>query len=377
MDNFFIEKAIKVRQPFGDFFITSIPASILVDVCYSFPASYGEESLSGIQRQTNEKRIGDIAKFCKTKALFPNSIILSANIAANGEVVEENEQWYINNNSEIVIPQRLKIASIIDGQHRIEGIRKALNEGGDDIDLVCSIYFGLPAPRQAEVFATINFNQQKVDKSLAYQLFGYNLDLDKRKYWSPDTLAIYITRLLDQENDSPLKQRVSFGMEKIDALDIKDWKISTAVMVDGISRLFSKDSARDRYKLHERRLIAAGREVLNQIKDDSPLRSLYINYNDTEIYNIILSFFKSINIYIWLKSDTSDIMFKTIAIQALLDILKKICEQQLSSNKDIREIDFNSYMSKVDSTALNRLNANFSGMGRTQIRKELEKQLKI
>ncbi|HCD3582856.1 TPA: DGQHR domain-containing protein, partial [Escherichia coli] len=107
---------------------------------------------------------------------------------------------------------------IVDGQHRIEGLKKAIESGelAADFDLVCAIYFELPAPKQAEVFATINFNQQKVDKSLAYQLFGYDLDSVDSEFWSPDTLAIYLTRLLDKEDNSPLKGRIDFGMKKLD-----------------------------------------------------------------------------------------------------------------------------------------------------------------
>jgi hypothetical protein len=42
------------------------------------------------------------------------------------------------------------------------------------MQLICSIFFELPKPYQAQLFATINSTQKPVDKSLTYELFGYN-----------------------------------------------------------------------------------------------------------------------------------------------------------------------------------------------------------
>ncbi|MBS4273154.1 DGQHR domain-containing protein [Escherichia coli] len=74
----------------------------------------------------------------------------------------------------MIIPNiNLRLCSIIDGQHRLLGFKYAKNK---DIQLPCSIYNSLPPSNQATIFSTINFNQQKVPKSLAYRLFGYSLD---------------------------------------------------------------------------------------------------------------------------------------------------------------------------------------------------------
>jgi hypothetical protein len=43
------------------------------------------------------------------------------------------------------------------------------------MSLVCSVYFDLPRPFQAQLFATINSTQKRVDRSLTYELFGYNI----------------------------------------------------------------------------------------------------------------------------------------------------------------------------------------------------------
>lgn len=380
MSYFHTSPIIKVKQPFGDFYITSIPAKKLVDVCYSFPAVYGEDTLTGIQRGINTERVNKIKDFCLTeKAMFPSSVILSVNYNKKG-LLADKEQWYIEDDM-LIIPSGSELASIVDGQHRIEGIRKAIQSGEltEDFDIICSLYFELPAPQQAEVFATINFNQQKVDKSLAYQLFGYELDSNNPEYWAPDTLAIYLSRLLDKESDSPFEGRISFGMAKV--LDDEDesdeqgkleWKVSTSTIVEGISSLISTNTTKDRYKLHKKRLIKKKRDVLLENKSSAPLREFYINYKDGQLYDLISSYFKHFQSNFWYEDGLS-FMHKTIGIQASFDLLKQIA---IDLNKKNIEVDFSSvikYLNNIDMEELKKLNVNFSGVGRLQIKNQLIK----
>jgi hypothetical protein len=37
-----------------------------------------------------------------------------------------------------------------------------------DMELLCVVFIDLPTPYHAYIFATINFNQKKVDRSLTY-----------------------------------------------------------------------------------------------------------------------------------------------------------------------------------------------------------------
>lgn len=274
MTNFIEEKSIYVSQPYSDFYVASIPVGKLVDVCYSFPAVYGDDALNGVQRGINEKRVRDISLFSLTEgALFPNSIILSANVLSNGELADEDHCWYIKDDDTLVVPTSEKCASIVDGQHRLAGLKKALDTGNLDKDfrVVCAIYMELMPPQQAEIFATINFNQQKVDKSLAYQLFGYDLDSTDREYWAPDTLAIYLSRLLNKESNTPFYDRINYGMKKVRHGNMEvDWHISTSTIVEGISRLISKNPTSDRYQLHEKKLIKNKRN--NLVLGSNPLR---------------------------------------------------------------------------------------------------------
>jgi DNA phosphorothioation-associated DGQHR protein 1 len=375
MSNFIEVPTIYVEQPFSNFYLASISVHKLIEVCYSFPAVYGDDMLNGVQRGLNSKRIESISKYSQTdSALFPNSIILSANMLKDGMTPEE-EAWFIDSNGVLIVPTNKKYASIVDGQHRIEGIKKAIREGevAENFSVVCAIYFELTAPEQAEVFATINFNQQKVDKSLAYQLFGYDLDSTESEYWAPDTLAIYLTRLFNKEDKSPFLNRVNFGMKKklIEDDISKDWKISTSTLVEGITRLISKDPASDRYKLHKKKILKNVRDVLTCKEKDAPLRKDYINNNDRQLFELIFEYFTFWEKIAWSKDKTS-FMYKTIGIQASFDILRLLCEKHgLDKDKIMQNL------SDIDIEKLSLLNVNFSGIGRGQIRNELKKQLNI
>ena len=115
--------------------------------------------------------------------------------------------------------------------------------------LICSVFLDLPKPFQAQLFATINSTQKAVDRSLTFELFGYNVEDESPDRWTPDKLAVFLTRKLGTESSSPLRGRITVapkrdvGLEQLAAAT--DWRVSTAVMVDGILRLISANPKRD------------------------------------------------------------------------------------------------------------------------------------
>lgn len=379
---FYNEPAIPVSQPFGRFYVVAIPASKLVEVSYSLPAKYGEDSLDGVQRGINKKRVENISKFCGTNiALFPNSIILAANILEDGSVVDTDSEWIVED-GHLLMPSSKPVASIVDGQHRVEGLKKHLNEGGEDIDLVCSVYLDMPAPKQAEVFATINFNQQKVDKSLAYQLFGYDLDATEPEYWAPDTLAISIVRILNNKDSSPFKNHISFGIadkqlrfnnsQEKKKFKKDPWTVSTSTMVEGVVRLLSSNPTEDRYILHKRRTIKKDRSVLTSVKRRSsePLRPMYFSYKDAQLYDLVERFFRAVKQVLWVKSDSIHLLRKTIGIQALFELLKEICKRE-AGVEAWSQAEFEKRLDSIDLNKIAQLETNYSGVGKSQIKSVL------
>jgi DGQHR domain-containing protein len=168
-----------VEQPFGEFLVVNIPAVLLLDVAYSDRLTAdrrpsGSYRLGGSQRPRVERRLKEIGQFIDTpSAAFPNAIILAANYREEDGLIEEEEdrKWSVSTDKAgltgtLQIPTRAKLAPIIDGQHRLFAFTYAENKKRLDMPLLCAVFFDLPKPYQAFLFATINANQRPVSKSL-------------------------------------------------------------------------------------------------------------------------------------------------------------------------------------------------------------------
>ncbi len=349
-DNFKTLDCIKVVQPMGAFYVVSIKASVLCGLTFSVPAKYVDQTLSGNQRELKKDRTRKISQYVNgTRTTFPNSIILSANFDESGNFIDDDLlRWRIEGNS-LVMPTSLAVASIIDGQHRIDGFRESFDNEIDpqDMDLLCSVFIDLPAPDQAEIFATINYNQQKVDKSLAYQLFGYSLDKETSDKWAPDSLAIHLSRILNADEDSPFQRVIKSGVLRQDnesgktidkTLFNNGFSVSTAAIVEGIVKLFSDDPIGDRYAIHKKSLFEKDRKNFSGKKDNSPLRRLYVNGHDRKIFDLIVSFFRAADEILWKKAKLNSRLFTTVGVLALFDVMKEILLHKGDDFSDFVEV---------------------------------------
>ncbi|WP_334014659.1 DGQHR domain-containing protein [Alteromonas sp. S167] len=345
--------AIKVNQPFGEYFTVRLNAEFLLKRSYTKSANYDGGDISGAQRKIKRARLNEIGQFIDSnEALFPNSIIIAANFNKNDTLVEEDLRWKAEPIDEksgvykLTIPTDAKVCSVVDGQHRLFGFEYSVRK---DMELSCSVYLDLPPSFQASVFATVNFNQSPVDKSLAYNLFGYQLDYLDPKDWSPDLLAINLCRYFSETKGEFFCGHINYRLSNRN-VPSKYWVISTAAFVDGVMSLISESPKDDRYEVNRKSTIGiAGRKVL---KDDScyPLRSFYISRNDEAIRQIISEYFKALQRVFAVDDQSNIVLVKTIGISAffilLRDILKrdKVDSQILSKFEGIlrraKEIDF-------------------------------------
>jgi DNA phosphorothioation-associated DGQHR protein 1 len=366
-------KAIKVSQPLGNFFIISIKARILKDISFSEPLTYLSDDgrMKGNQRQINTKRLKEIGKYIDTAEMtFPNSIILSVNNKPDGSIIEEKEnRWeLIEENGDYIIEfnEDVMAASIIDGQHRMKGFEYIQNESRLEMDLLCSVFFDLPNPYQAYLFATINGNQKRVDKSLALEQFGYYIENEKKEAWTPEKLAANIARELNFEKKSPLFSSIKlapiYDNEDFAKLNKSNWFISTSAIMEGVLSLITSNYKRDRIEMMNKKMFSGrDRKMVENYNDSSPLRQEFLNYKDEVIKNIVFTFFHSINDKIWSKVDNSNsYLKKTIGVQALFDLLKEHLKNNRTFDPKIIES-----ISKVDFSD-NYFQA--SGIGKTRIR---------
>jgi DNA phosphorothioation-associated DGQHR protein 1 len=384
--------AIRIEQPLGEFYVTSLPARCLLETTYSEPlrVELSEKSavgfgLIGGQREEKEVRLKQIGQFINTvEAAFPNSIILGANYCQDGTLEEqESKRWMVNPKAsgkcfELVIPTNDKLARIIDGQHRLDGFQFARPERAD-MDLLCAVYLDLPLPYQAYLFATINFNQKKVDRSLAYQLFAFNVEEEPPECWSPDKLAVFLSRKLGVDEKSPLRGHIVVAAQNDEILlniaEGGSWKVSTATIVDGILRLYSAKPQADRDLMHQRALEEGrNRSVLRN--DGTPFRSLYLTTNDAAIYKALLNFFKAIENTLWKNANERSYIRKTVGIQALFDTMRVI-EKDFDEGKNISQPFFEKYLAPSSNIDFSDRFFQASGIGRTHIAKVLQIRAKL
>lgn len=411
--------AILVEQPLGSFYIAKLPARLLLDVAFSdvlkAVASNNSErpyTLDGTQREPQDKRLTQIGAYIdRDDSAFPNAIILAANIrpedglieeapaddaeraklpgASDGEVARAAEKgrktdrrWTIvekpDGCSLLRIPTAAKLAAVVDGQHRLYGFTYSNELERLDMDLSCAIYMDLPKPYQAQLFATINSNQKRVDKSLTYELFGYNIEDEPAEYWAPDKLAVFLTRRLGADEKSPLNKRISIAPRKDEILKARqkaaDWRVSTAVVVDGIMRLVTSNPKRDaNVMLTPRRSTRQKLDEAGARKDRSPLRPAFIAGQDAAIYQLVRNYLEACEDVFWDKAKANSFITRTVGVQALFDILRTLAADAF----DTKIISKDSFVKKLDGARKIDFSAdtyrNASGSGRSIIRRAIEK----
>lgn len=388
--------AIRVQQPLGNFYAFSLRADVLNKITYSLPAEVRERleqetsenkggySIFGSQRAEKKTRLQEIASYIQTTdATLPNSIILAANYSQDGLFIEdESLQWTAKDHGngfwDIRIPSReLPCASIIDGQHRLHAFQHLPKDAPERaMELLCVVFLELPTPYHAYVFATINFNQKKVDRSLAYELFGFDVDERPTHLWSPETLAVYLTRLLNTDENPPLYRSI-FPAADSEAIFSKNLdgtglvKISMATVVDGILRIISKNPQEDRNTVRRPQNKNAGRKSLTSVRG-LPLRDFYVAGNDKAIYDILCNYFTAVAKQIWSPAGQNSYLKKTVGIQAAFDILRELLVSRAASaaNYSTEALEILLAPCSELDPAGDKYQA--SGIGRSEIRKELK-----
>lgn len=349
-------KAIKVVQPLGEFYIAKIKAGDLLRISTSSVARYDKNgNLTGNQRPLDSKRLKAIAKFIMSDEMsFPTSILVAANINDKGVIIEDEEKrWHVEKTNlpdvyDLIVPDNIS-SLIIDGQHRLNAFNYA-DSDCKEIELVCSIFIDLPNPYQAYLFATINGNQKRVDKSLALELFGYDVENEPQDTWSPEKLAVYLTRKFNFSKSSPLYQKIKLAplySELEDLVDKNQWLLSTAAMVEGIMCLISSNPQKDRDMLAMKKNSIWSDKTRKGLTDKGKpvLRHLYIESKDDELYSILEKYFYSVKTILWNNATKDSVILKTIGISVLFDILRNILEQ------DGVQESYDSYINKISNAS--------------------------
>lgn len=167
------------------------------------------------QRIYDEARVRSIASYLREEdAMLPNGIIL-----ATGEDVEI-EVKETKTGPELLVSWEdgIRPFNIIDGQHRVEGLRLLLKDSPDefsDYGVPATVLIGLPFWIQAQLFAVVNGRQKQVPRSRVYDLLGYlpmgDKETRQRAYEGEMALhrfCHHVVKVLNQSEKSPWKNRI-------------------------------------------------------------------------------------------------------------------------------------------------------------------------
>lgn len=238
--------ALRVQQPIGDIYVARVDADTIQQITYfDVRRTLKERDVEmylGIQRPLSEQRVVDLKKYVGyLDATFPTSIIVAVD-ADYGRFDEESGELVLANFRDGEDKPSIAIRNlgrVIDGQHRIAGLEGFQTSPDRKFDLIVSFFLGSDISDQAYVFATVNLEQTKVNKSLAYDLF----ELARSR--SPFKTAHNIAVALDQVETSPFYQKIKRLGVATEGRDARE-TITQATFVAGLVQYISRDPKGDR-----------------------------------------------------------------------------------------------------------------------------------
>lgn len=312
---------IRLKQPIGEFYIARMSYTDLCkiahfDVRRVIQEKRDVERYLGIQRPLNPRRVKDLEKYVNTfDATFPTSII----IAVEAVCAEFNEDRgtmslsnYVGDEGEKPIYFRY-IARVIDGQHRIAGLYEFSGEG---FDLSITIFVAIDIADQAHIFSTVNLEQTKVNRSLAYDLFAL------AKSRSPQKTCHNVAIALDQDESGPFYKRIKRLGVATEGRFTET--ITQATFVRGLLGYISKDPMMDRDTLiRGKKLTKPNPDELEEL----PFRNWFIDEEDIKIAEIIWNFFDAVRkkwSTAWNAMDRGLMLNRTNGFRACMRLLRPV-----------------------------------------------------
>ena len=226
--------AQKFSHKGNDFFLTLINAEILSKISYVSRRGIDEEQ-GAIQRILNKSRISGIRDFLLNGGFFPNTIILN--------LINDGNLLFDKSKNKLSFELSPRIAQIIDGQHRIEGLKEAIKTDKTIKDIIIPTVLAnnLSTERCAEIFISINTEQKTVPKSLIYDLYG--LMNISAKDFSIERGAD-IAKILNTDDTSPYQRYIKFpGSRKFKG------GIQLSTFVNSLKPLVKSDGEFSKYSL--------------------------------------------------------------------------------------------------------------------------------
>jgi DGQHR domain-containing protein len=226
-----IKEYITTRMGETSAYIFSMKIKDLLPIYYV--AVRGRDNVEGaVQRVLNKRRINSIREFVLEGNTFFNMFILNW--------VDDNFPIEIKQNK-LLIPKVSAGAQVIDGQHRLEGLKQAYEikaEIGEQ-QIIILLAQHLTTPEAARIFLNINTEQKPVPNSLVYDLFG---EVKEKNYYI--VRATDIANKLHQEPESPYYQCIKMPGASIGKIDL-------STVVNAIKQFTKEQGIFDEYHLRD------------------------------------------------------------------------------------------------------------------------------
>lgn len=327
---------IEINQPIGEFYIGAMSYTDLINISYAEMRAIednGGIEYFGIQRELTPSRVKELKQYVNTYgASFPTAVILA--------IDSNNIVKYDKNKKELHIKCAENVAKIIDGQHRIAGLKGYTNQESFQINV--TIFIDMEINDQAMVFSTINLAQTKVNKSLAYDLYEY------AKARSPQKTCHNIVKVLNTKDGSPFYQKIKILGK---ALDKDKETITQATFVDKLMKYICTDKQqaiedRDLY-LRNKIPKKADEKLLSKVI----FRNLFIEEKDAEIAKIVWNYFSSIQKKwpkAWNNIEKGIVLNRTAGFSALMNFLGDIYRYKKKFGEIITQDEFDEIFNKID-----------------------------
>ena len=259
---------LEVTQPIGTFYLSALPATVIAKVSKAVPRSYDPKllrSAGSVQRILSEKRVKEIAAYTEDPdATFPTPIIIAVSSDTPYKLEELSFEF----------DESLPLGEIIDGQHRLEGLKRSSAIG--EFNLPVILMFDLVEEEKAYVFSIINSKQTPVSKSLIFDLFAL------AETRSPQKTCHEVARSMNSDEHSPFWKRLKMLGRK----EHEHASLSQGSFIKYLMPLISKHPDEDLIQIKQK----------GELQDDStlPLRYYFVHKEDEAIYKILLNLFTAV-----------------------------------------------------------------------------------
>lgn len=367
-------RAIRVSQPIGDLFIAAMDQKLIQDITFfdvrrRITEERDVERYLGIQRPLQPRRVEELHSYVNfIDATFPTSIILAID-SDYARFDEESGYLTISNTVEgddaPTIAFR-NLCRVIDGQHRIAGLEGSKQE---KFDVIVSIFIGSDISDQAYVFATVNLEQTKVNKSIAYDLF----ELARTR--SPIKTCHNIAVALDLTEGSPFYHRIKRLGVATEGRQSETLTQST--FVNSLIDYISDDPKQDRDDLirGERLKHVQGRDAQRLC-----FRNLFIDDQDVKVGKIIEQYFVAVHerwAEAWDYTGPGIMLNRTNGFRALMKLFGKIYVSLASPGDYVSSDRFLTLFRRVDASwdSFNVKNYRPGTSGEVELRRFLDRSI--